>query len=165
MVKAIHIKLDNKSIDNAIKDLRAYASWVEKKAKELREELAKFGVNAASVRFGGAIYDGVKDVSVRWDDNGSVATIYAEGESVLFIEFGSGAKYGYGHPQADQFGYGPGTWSDGDAGKGHWDDPNGWYYAHGEKSYGNPPAQAMYKTVEELTTQLTRIAREVFSRD
>jgi hypothetical protein len=89
-----------------------------------------------------------------------VAVIYAEGESVAFVEFGSGIKYGYGHPQAGEFGVGPGTYPDG---KGHWDDPKGWWYGHGQHSYGNPPAMAMYRAVEQMTEDITRIAREVFS--
>jgi hypothetical protein len=102
-------------------------------------------------------------VTVRVDDTGSVAVIYAEGESVAFIEFGAGAKYGYGHPQAGEFGFGPGTWSDGESGKGHWNDPKGWWYAPGQHSYGNPPAMAMYQAVQKMTEELTVIAREVFS--
>jgi hypothetical protein len=116
----------------------------------------------ASIKFSRAIYNGSNDISVRVDDTGSVAVIYAEGESVAFIEFGSGMKYGYGHPQADEFGFGPGTWSDGDQGKGHWDNPKGWYYGSGQHSYGNPPAMAMWGAVREITENVTRIAKEVF---
>jgi hypothetical protein len=55
---------------------------------------------------------------------------------------------------------GPGTYPEG---KGHWDDPNGWYYTHGQKSYGNPPAMAMVKAIERMTEEITTIARDVFS--
>ena len=58
---------------------------------------------------------------------------------------------------------GPGTWSlDSDSGKGHWDDPEGWYYEHGKKSHGNPPAMAMYDAAQTMVAELTTIAREVF---
>ena len=122
------------------------------------------GATVASIQFSRAIYNGSNDVSVRVDDTGSVAVIYAEGESVAFIEFGSGAKYGYGHPTAAEHGFGPGTWSDGDEGKGRWDHPKGWWYGDSEHSYGNPPAMGMYKAVQEMTENVTRIAQEVFSR-
>lgn len=134
-----------------------------KKEAELRTRLAAIGATVASIQFSRAIYNGSNDVTVRVDNTGSVAVIYAEGESVAFIEFGSGAKYGYGHPQAGEFGFGPGTYSDGPDGKGHWDNPKGWYYAPGQHSYGNPPAMAMYKAVQEITEQVTKIAKEVFS--
>ena len=90
--------------------------------------------------------------------------IYASGTAVAFIEFGSGAAMGYGHPMAGEHGLGPGTWSTDESlgGKGHWDDPNGWYYKHGEKSHGNPPAMAMYDAVQAMTAEITTIAKGVF---
>ena len=163
MAKTINISLDNKSINNAIRELNRYAAWVEAKEYELRTRLATLGATAASIQFSRAIYNGTNDVSVRVDDTGSVAVIYAEGESVCFIEFGTGIKHGYGHPDAGKFGFGPGTWSDGPEGKGHWDNEHGWWYGSGQHTYGNPPAMAMYEAVKEITENVTRIAKEVFS--
>ena len=163
MAKTIHVELTNKSINSAIKELRQYKLWVEAKENELRLRLAQLGATVASIQFSRAIYNGSNDVTVRVDNTGSVAVIYAEGESVAFIEFGSGAKYGYGHPQAGEFGVGPGTYSDGPNGKGKWDNPSGWWYGHGQHSYGNPPAMAMYSAVQAMTEQITKIAKEVFS--
>lgn len=159
----IRVELSEEGLSDAITELRRYAEWIERKEAELRSRLAMLGATAASIRFSRAIYNGTNDVSVRVDDTGSVAVIYAEGESVAFIEFGSGQKYGYGHPLAGQFGFGPGTWSDGPEGKGHWDNPKGWYYAKGKHSYGNPPARAMETARNEIVENVTRIAREVFS--
>ena len=163
MAKTIVIDpLDQKSISAAIKEVKRYKAWVLAKEAELRQRLAMLGASVASIQFSRAIYSGSNDVTVRVDNTGSVAVIYAEGESVAFIEFGSGAKYGYGHPNAGELGVGPGTYPDG---KGHWDDPNGWYYAHGQHTFGNPPAMAMVKDVQEMAEQLTTIAREVFKHD
>ena len=67
------------------------------------------------------------------------------------------------HPDAGKFGYGPGTWSDGPDGKGHWKDPGGWYFSHGQHSFGNPPAMAMVHARDAILEQLTAIAREVFT--
>lgn len=159
MGKTITVTLDTKSINNAIKELKQYKQWVVAKEKALRLRLATRGATVASIQFSRAIYNGSNDVSVRVDDTGSVAVIYASGSAVAFIEFGSGAKYGYGHPQAGEFGVGPGTYPDG---KGHWDDPKGWWFGHGQHSYGNPPAMAMYEAVQKMTEELTEIAREVF---
>jgi hypothetical protein len=118
------------------------------------------GATVASIRFARAIYTGSNDVSVRVDNTGSVAVIYAEGEAVAFIEFGAGATYGYGHPQAGEFGAGPGTYPDG---KGHWNNPKGWWFGSGQHTYGNPPAMAMYAAVQEITENVTKIAKEVFA--
>lgn len=164
MYKKITIDdLSQKNLTKAIREIREYQKWVEKKETELRVRLASLGATVASIQFSRAVYSGTKDVTVRVDDTGSVAVIYAEGESVAFIEFGTGIKHGYGHPQADEFGVGPGTWSEGENGKGHWDNPGGWYFAHGQHTYGNPPAMAMWSAVQAMTEQLTQIAREVFS--
>ena len=157
------MELSDKSIKNAIKELRRYEAWILKKETELRSRLAMLGATVASIKFSRAIYNGTNDISVRVDDTGSVAVIYAEGESVAFIEFGSGKKYGYGHPQAGELGFGPGTWSDSEQGKGHWDNEKGWWYGSGQHSYGNPPAMAMYEAVKEITENVTKIAKEVFS--
>lgn len=159
-MKKITIELSDQSITSAIKELKQYKQWVLAKEKELRMRLAQKGATVASIQFARAVYNGTNDVSVRVDDTGSVAVIYAEGEAVAFIEFGSGARYGYGHPQAGEFGTGPGTYPEG---KGHWDNPKGWWYGHGQHSYGNPPAMAMYHAVEAITEEVTQVAREVFS--
>ena len=152
--------LDKSSLKDAIRELKEYKQWIMRKETELRIRLATLGASVASIQFSRAIYNGTNDVTVRVDDTGSVAVIYADGSAVAFIEFGSGAKYGYGHPDAARLGTGPGTYPDG---KGHWDDPRGWWYGHGKHSYGNPPAMAMYEAREQIVEQLTEIARQVFS--
>ena len=164
MANTIYVELNPKSIDNAIKLLRQYNAWVQAKEKELRMRLAMLGATVASIKFSGVIYNGDGEVTVRVEDDGSTATIYAEGEEVAFIEFGSGAKLGYGHPDAAKHGFGPGTWSDDPSkgGKGHWDNENGWWYGDSKHTFGNEPAMAMWSAMQEITSNLTRIATEVF---
>jgi hypothetical protein len=142
-----------------VKAVQKYQAWVSLKEKELRSRLAMLGATVASIQFARAIYTGSNDITVRVDDTGSVAVIYAEGEAVAFIEFGAGITYGYGHPQAGEFGVGPGTYPDG---KGHWDNPKGWWFGNSQHTYGNPPAAAMYSAVQEIAKSVTEIAREVF---
>jgi hypothetical protein len=166
MAKTIHINgISEATLKAAAEELHRYAEWVQRKETELITKLAERGRDVASVKFAGAQYDGTNDVSVRVDSTGSVAVIYAEGTAVAFIEFGSGAEKGYGHPDAGKHGLGPGTWSTNEdlGGKGHWDNPKGWYYKHGEKSHGNPPAMAMYDAVQTMTAEITTIAKEVFA--
>ena len=161
MAKEIKINpLDRGSVKNAINELQRYKDWIAAKEHELRIRLATMGATVASIQFSRAIYNGTNNVTVRVDDTGSVAVIYAEGSAVAFIEFGSGAKYGYGHPEAGQFGMGPGTYPDG---KGNWNKPQGWWYRHDQHSYGNPPAMAMYQAREQMVEQITQIARQVFA--
>lgn len=153
------------NLSDVIRQLEQYRNTLHDKMRLLLEGLATIGVDIANVSFGSMHYDGDRDVSVGpvWLDDHTLA-LSARGKDVLFMEFGSGALYGDGHPQAKQFGYGPGTWSDNEAlgGKGHWDDPNGWYYRHGEKSWGNPPAMAMHDAAQKMRAAVTKTAREVF---
>lgn len=161
MSKKIKVELSDEGIDNAIREVRRYKEWVLAKEVELRQKLADRGAQVARIHFTGAAYDGNNNITVRVDNTGNIAAIYAEGSAVAFIEFGSGL-FGYGHPQAGEFGMGPGTWSDGPEGKGHWDDPNGWYYTHGKKSRGNPPAMGMWNAVRTMSEEILIIAKEVF---
>lgn len=153
---------DKASINEAIKQLKEYKKWVFEKETILRQRLAMLGATVASIEFSRAIYNGTNDVTVRVDDDGKKATIFADGQSVLFIEFGSGSKYGYGHPDANKHGYGPGTYSDGPDGKGHWNNEKGWWFGSSQHSFGNPPAMAMVHSRDTMVKELTKMAREVF---
>ena len=148
---------DYASVSRATRRLdENYADLIEK-ANTVCERLATIGAVRASLDFSRAIYNGTNDVAVTVEPIDNGYAIHATGNAVLFIEFGSGASYGYGHPEPE--GYGPGTYP----GKGHWDDPNGWWYGNHEHSYGNPPAQAMYNAKRDIQAEVQRIADEVFN--
>ena len=167
-MKRYTISLDGGDIDAAIANLTERKLWVKRKTEELCRRLVEIGVTKARLEFARAIYKGNDNVTVTSDGKGTKYTVRANGEAVLFIEFGSGIRYGSGHPANAEYGMGPGTWSDGPQGKGHWNDPDGWYLPKekgGGHSYGNPPAMAMYGSVQYLKNNLERIAREVFSTD
>lgn len=159
-MKIVIDPFDKKSISNAERMIRQYSREFDRKVKLLRERLATVGATLASIEFSRAIYNGTNDVSVRVADDGTKATIFAEGSAVAFIEFGSGDRYGHGHPMNGEFGTGPGTYP---SGKGNWNKPGGWWYAHGQHTYGNPPAMAMVHARDAMVEQVTRIAREVFA--
>lgn len=163
MSKTIKVNvLDPASIQSAIRELDEYKKWIERKTDELVRRLADMGAVNVSLGFSRAIYTGDKNVNVTVEQRGPNSyAIVASGESVLFLEFGSGITYGYGHPQAGEFGYGPGTYP---SDKGHWDDPHGWWIPGGQHTYGNPPSMTMYLTGKELHDRLTEIAKEVFSQ-
>lgn len=166
--------LDSKSIDRAIKQLQDYKKKLEEKAQEVAKRLAEIGATRAEIDFENAPYDGNKefDISVEKTDNGYSVT--ASGKSVLFVEFGAGVTYGGGHPQAKEFGMGPGTWPDPHYRKyngqlyANWENPNGWYLlkeAGGGHTYGNAPSMPMYNAEQEIKSNIEQIVREVFSSD
>lgn len=149
---------DYASVSRATRRLDEYYADLIEKANTVCERLATIGAVRASLDFSRAIYNGTNDVDVTVEPIDNGYAIHATGNAVLFIEFGSGASYGYGHPEPE--GYGPGTYP----GKGHWDDPNGWWYGNHEHSYGNPPAAAMYHAKQDVLQEVQRIADEVFAR-
>jgi hypothetical protein len=152
---------DYASVSRATRRLEEYYADLIEKANELCRRLAEIGQVRAKLDFSNAQYDGTNDVTVgpvEPIDNGYA--VRASGNAVLFIEFASGV-IGAGHPEPE--GYGPGTWSEGPQGKGHWQDPDGWYYRHGMKSIGNPPAAAMYHAKQDVSQEVQRIADEVFA--
>lgn len=167
--KKYTIQLNGKGIDAMIRGVGAYQKWLVRKSNELARRLAEMGVVNASIEFSRAFYVGNNDTQMHLERRGDGRyAVVAQGEAVLFIEFGAGllAQQGGGHPEPH--GFGAGTYP----GKGHWDDPNGWYLpkdkwqADGTKhSYGNVPAMAMYNTVKELERELDRVVREVFASD
>ena len=154
---------DYASVSRATRTLDEYFADLREKADELCERLAEIAQDEAQTIYYGAIYDGVNDVEVYVDQIPNGYQVQATGDAVLFIEYGSGATHGYGHPEPE--GYGPGTFR----GKGHWNDPKGWYLpanALGESgihTYGNPPAAAMYRAKQEVKNMAQEIADEVFN--
>lgn len=160
----IKVSLSPSSIDAAIKQLEDYSKDLDRKAQELCKRLADMGAMYAEWNFSGVLYAGDIDYHITVDPvDANTYVIKADGETVLLMEFGAGVKHGYGHPQAAEFGMGPGTYPNG---KGHWDDPKGWWF--GEKgnwthTYGNAPGMPMYNAAKDLRKEILDIAREVFS--
>ena len=162
MTKVINMSLDVASIDNAIREIKEYQAFIKRKTTEFVERLANEGAIRALMSYDGAYYRGPKDVDVNVEDRGdNTFAIVANGETVLILEFGAGVTYGYGHPQAGQFGYGPTTYP----GQKHAADPKGWWLpkeAGGGHTFGNAPSMSMYKAGKEVRERCAEIAREVF---
>lgn len=173
MTKVIKMTLDTASISGALIELHEYQEWIKSKASELVERLANMGVANVSLGYARAAYTGSKDIDVSVENRGdNKFAIVASGETVLVLEFGAGIKYGNSprHPQADKFGYGPGTHPDKHYSRNskgemvaNWENDLGWWTPSGEHTYGNPPSATMYETAKGLREELVRVAREVFS--
>ena len=154
---------DYASVSRAQRRLDEYYADLIEKSNELCERLAEIAQDEAQTLFYGAEYDGINDVDVYIDQIQNGYSVVAQGDAALFIEYGSGVTRGKGHPEPE--GYGPGTYP----GKGHWNDPKGWYLpvdALGERgihTYGNPPAAAMYRAKQEVIDRAQEVADEVFA--
>ena len=154
--------LSSASIDAAIRELRDYTNWIERRANELAKRLADMGAVLASIEYSRVPYTGEKLVNISVTELGENRyAIVASGETVLILEFGAGIKYGFGHPLEGRFGMGAGTYPE----QKHALDPKGWYLPKekgGAHTYGNPPSMAMYNTGKELRNRIEEVAREVF---
>ena len=168
------IDIYGNGIDEAIRGVKERKRWLKRKTDELAKTLADMGATYAQFDFDRAVYSGDTNFRITVKrEKANAYTVKANGQSVLFVEFGAGIKHGYGHPEVGEFG--PGTYP----GKGHWDDPKGWWYPTNDPSsashtskrsgkswvhtYGNPPNAPMYNSVKSLTEELAQVVREVFN--
>ena len=173
-MKTIEVDVfDRGSVLAALDELDKFTADLQEKGKQICLALASIGATVASLRFARAVYTSEPMVNISVEEIDGGYKILAQGEDVCFIEFGSGAAYGYGYPPdvhlEPSMPYGPGTWSDSEMGKGHWQDEDGWWYmgADGKfvHTYGNPPAMAMYEAGKSMRQDLERIARKVFAEN
>ena len=154
---------DRKSISAALKRLEQYERDFKTKESEFVRRLKELGVSVATTGFSMADYDGTNDVLIAETQSGPRALVIAYGETVGFIEFGTGVKF----REYDSAGLEFTPPAHGTYGKGKGKNPKGWYFkqhegAAGRHTYGNPPAEAMRTARDTMIEQVTRIAREVW---
>ena len=155
--------LDSKSIREAIRKLDQYEKEFKTKEAEFVRRLMELGVSVAETGFAMADYDGINDVLIAETQNGSRAAIIAYGETVGFIEFGTGVKFREYNSSSTEFTPPP----HGSYGKGKGANPKGWYFsqgigAAGRHTFGNPPAEAMLTARDAMVERVAQVAREVW---
>ena len=153
---------DKKSIDAADKMLAQYKKEFVIKEAEFIRRLKELGVSVASVGFATADYDGVNDVLIAETQAGNRAAVIAYGETVGFIEFGTGVR----NPEWNDAGLEYTPPKHGTYGKGKGANPKGWWFStspgSAQRTYGNPPAEAMLEARNSMIEQIVQIAREVW---
>lgn len=168
----IKVKLNTASIDKAIQQLEEYQKRVERAGEYIAKRLADIGFEVAVEIVNAHVFSGATADSLTCIQQGEGRyVIYAQSEAILFLEFGSGAKYGYGHPAAKEFGMGPGTYP----GSTHWADEDGWWFPTDDPrlirttdskgqgwghSYGNAPHMPFYLADREIRDNILRVAKE-----
>lgn len=172
------IKCTLSTIEKAIRELENYQKLLKGKASEMTSKIADECEQYASFGFAKATYDGYNDAYVSISaDNPLKYYVTASGESVAFIEFGTGTRYAYPHPidphsvglsDRGEFGYHLGLMQ------------KGWYYwgvpgTNGEiiqegkhkgqiKTLGNPANRCLYDAKMEAGAKVADIAKEVFGK-
>ena len=162
-MKIVIDPFDKKSINEAIKKLQQYEKEFKRKEAEFVRRLKELGVSVATTGFSLADYDGVNDVLIAETQLGARALVIAYGETVGFIEFGTGVKFSEYDSAGLEFTPPP----HGSYGKGKGKNPHGWYFtqspgAAARHTYGNPPAEALLTARDTMIARVVQIAREVF---
>ena len=158
---------DKKSITEAIKAIEGYEKEFRKKETEFIRRLTEIGVSVAEIGYSLADYDGENDVLIAQSQNANRAVVIAYGQTVGFIEFGTGVN----HPNwVDANNVSGNSYTPpphGSYGKGKGKNLGGWYYsvgegAHGRHTTGNYPAEVMLTARDEMVGRVVQIAREVW---
>lgn len=161
-MKIVIDPFDQKSVAKAVALVKEYKKDFLAKEKIFVKRLAEIGVSVATTGFATADYDGIKDVQVTMTQSGTSAAVIAFGETVGFIEFGTGVKY----PEWNNSGMEYTPPEHGTYGKGQGKNPKGWYFSNGKGSaqhtYGNQPAEAMRTARDAMVERVVQIAREVW---
>ena len=174
--KTIKIDLfDGKSIQNAIKQVRAYKDDLSRKCQEICQKLMNEGVTVANAAISSVPIG--KTITLTTDINpskmGCKAIMKMTGRetrtedgrvfyTVLAIEFGAGIYYNSSsNPKSAEFGMGVGTFP----GQTHAFEDK-WYYLgeDGEwhQSHGVQASMPMYKASTEMRQKMDSIVKEVF---
>lgn len=167
MERRIKFGLSQKEIKAAQKQLRDYQKEITQKCRLLVSELSDIGLKSVEAVLQQHIDSGQTIGSLRIEENSSGQIIrmavVVESDAILFLEFGAGITYsGTQNPKAGELGYGPGTYP----GKGHWNDPNGWWYPdeNGEyhHTFGTKASMPMYKASVKMRQSVFKVAKNIF---
>lgn len=164
------------SIDAAVREIREYSRWVQRKTDELRERIAYFIAKDASAVFNTAVVDDLigegavtGSVNVVVENQGdNMTVVIANGEDAVFMEFGAGVYYNGSvgsspNPLGTALGFTIGSYGKGNGRKEVW----GYRGEDGEihLTHGAPASMPLYKAVQSVSRDIARIAREVFASD
>jgi hypothetical protein len=176
--KVISMTLSEKSIQNAIKQLRDYQNSLEYKCSLLAQKLADRGIEVARNNTGNFGHYITFEKKVIPEKNGCTAIIVAkdiakiisqwktadgiksaEVSPLLMVEFGSGYKAK--NPKNVQ-GVGQGTFPN----QTHAFDDEGWYWVDLDgnlnHSYGIEPKMPMFNASIEIQNDINSVVKEVF---
>lgn len=175
MSRTINVDVfDPASIEAAVRELREYARWVERKAKELQERVAYFIAKDARAVFNTAVAEddmaegivtGHVEVSVQPGEDNTTLVI-ANGEDAVFMEFGAGVYYNGSvgsspNPLGPGLGFTIGSYGLGNGRKEVWAYTGDDGQIH--LTHGTPASMPMYRALMSVVNDIVDIAREVFS--
>jgi len=160
------------------KDVRFLLDYMNRYQRDMKINLRKaldrityeVGIPAVDSRYGAGMGDSSSEhqcsFRASYTDDTVTGILTVQGKDVAFIEFGAGVYYNtYAgsspHPKGEELGYTIGSYGQG---QGRYDiwvylDENG----NRQVSYGTEATMPLYNALKEMTTQISRIFREVFA--
>lgn len=170
-MKTVTVGLSVAGVQRMIDEVANYTAWLKDRTQAFIAALAADGLSVANAKFEHVEYSGENDAEVEIQQRtDSTVAVVAIGESVLFIEFGTGVTYPDIHPEAHELGmirgeYGKKhgkqkTW-------GYYGDPGNLGKVIDEETSlvltrGSPASMPMYETVKELKAEVEAVARRIF---
>lgn len=172
--KVIRIRLSEKDIDRAIKELEQYKQEIIRKTELLRVKVAERIAALAQSGFNGAIVDDLTgesggarnaNVQVSIDERENVSVVIAAGEDAVWAEFGAGVYHNGSvgsspHPKGQELGLTIGGYGKGMGKRQVWG-----FYEDGELklTHGAPATMPMYNAMKIVCDEIVAIAKEVFN--
>ena len=163
--------------DGTISSLKAYAKGLNQKCTKTTDTLVDDGYSLMHRRLENIIYDGDHDDAWVYDTkNGPEGTVYLEGRTAAFIEFGTGVYYPDDHPKAAEFGAVRGGYGKHQGLNPPWiyvgDPGSNGVVIHTRKrdgqpvvlTMGNPANRVVYGTARDLARIAPDKVKEVFSK-
>jgi membrane protease subunit (stomatin/prohibitin family) len=154
--------LDPQSINNAIKELKAYSNSIDSKVSDILGRLAELGKEVVDYSFSSLD----EDCEVSCIVNGNSSMIIAEGQNVMFLEFGTGVYTEDNTEEMDTEGLPPifaGSYSQTE-GMGHFRPDHQYWYYNRVKYQGTLPSHGFYFASKEIKEQAVEIAKRVFKK-
>ena len=163
MSKTVEISLSVASCDKALRDIEKYKKTIVPKLDEICKRLAEIARNVAQEIFNDPYIahegNGGVEVTVNKIENGY--SIVAQGESVYFVEFGTGDAATSNHGYTVSVPIYPGSFSEQNAQK--YSEYKFWWY-NGDKLTETPTYAPMYYAGKAIRENAKRIAEEVFRK-
>lgn len=155
--------LDRDSIDNAIAQINNYRKSLNGKIEEVLDILSQIGKEVVETQF--SIVSEYETFEVYCEVEGNSAMIIAEGENVVFLEFGTGVDTDDNTNEMETEGLPPiykGSWSETE-GRGTFARHGYWHY-NGVLYEGTMATHGFYFASKEIKERAVEEAKKVFRK-